>query len=409
MTRCLVFVVCFVMCRVLVAAEPAPGKPVLWVVHAGWCAPCRLFARAWEDDEEFRDALMDCYSVRSLDWDKPNERAFAIGLGINNPATGRPSLPTFVGVRFDSRRQISFGFAVSGAAAEIERAKADLLVELGVQWPRQRALEGEQKRLGPRAAESGSASAPDPVPEAAAVDSVARDSLAKLLAQNRELSKSQAAARESIGRLSSEVGGVRDAFESSRESLEKKIDSSRVDVNSISSSVRESVERLIVERVGGAAPAAGGVGSAGVESPAGGISSKWLAVAGFAAKVGIAVAAPEVALPLSGGLTVAGLALSWIRRRRAARRPGVLGSAANPISVLDHGQVRTDTKFVVTETDVLGEAYAEAVRRCANQHREANPGAVDLLQQLDGVARQLAHGQRIVRRPKTSSASETLP
>jgi hypothetical protein len=81
----------------------------------------------------------------------------------------------------------------------------------------------------------------------------------------------------------------------------------------------------------------------------------------------------------------------------------------NPIRVADGGDVRTETKFVVTETDVLGEAFKEAIRRVGNTHRESSPHIVEALKQVDAAAMQLAHGKRVTRRPAMAPVSESDP
>jgi hypothetical protein len=83
-----------------------------------------------------------------------------------------------------------------------------------------------------------------------------------------------------------------------------------------------------------------------------------------------------------------------------------LGHSSNPIVVSDSYGPRTETKFVRHETDVLGESYAEAIRRVGNMHRESQPGIIDVLKQVDSAAQQLAHGRRVVRRPLTESTTE---
>ena len=138
-----------------------------------------------------------------------------------------------------------------------------------------------------------------------------------------------------------------------------------------------------------------------------GTGDKWLQLGAWAARTAVTIAAPEIAIPGSAALTAAGLALSWLRRKRQARQPGVLGSRSNPITVHEPAAVQTETKYVVTESDVLGEAYREAARRVANTYREKNPAIVDVLKQLDGAATQIAHGARVQRRQP--AASETLP
>ena len=136
-----------------------------------------------------------------------------------------------------------------------------------------------------------------------------------------------------------------------------------------------------------------------------GIGDQWSGVFGTIASGLVTVAAPQYAIPLSLLTTAAGVGITWYRRRKQNR---LLGTATNPITV-QNTRTATATKYVVHESDVLGEAYREAVRRVGNDHRESNPFVIEILQQVDGVAEQLAHGQRIVRRPQTAAAAETLP
>lgn len=142
------------------------------------------------------------------------------------------------------------------------------------------------------------------------------------------------------------------------------------------------------------------------------LSSSWVSVMKSLAVGAVAIAAPQVAIPLTAGLGAAGWLWSKRKQRLAKVRPAppaALGSNANPITFFEPASTKTETKYVVTESDVLGEAYKEAVRRVGNSHRERMPGIVDVLKQVDAAAQHIAHGARVVRRPTTESQSETLP
>lgn len=137
--------------------------------------------------------------------------------------------------------------------------------------------------------------------------------------------------------------------------------------------------------------------------------SGWRSLGRKALATGITLAAPQYAIPLSIATGIAGCVIRRRQQRKAGQRPAALGSSSNPITMHEPAATKTETKYVVTESDVLGEAYREAVRRVGNSHRERMPGIVDVLKQIDEAATHIAHGQRVVRRPKAQSQSETLP
>lgn len=387
-------------------------KPTLVIVHADWCQPCRVFDKVFEIDPVFRKALQDAFTLKSLDWQVPSERAAAIAMGIER-------VPAYVVIRGNRRVAVSVGFAGSMNAAEVDTAIAGLMNDLHVEWPPAR-MEAPPKSepKPPRVV------APDPprVISGPTVDQIARDGITKLASESKQLRDAQQETQKAVAGLQSDVSAVRSQVSESREILSQQLkqshESTRSELTTITDRLKESIERTILQPappvpstrptlpVPDAHIDGGDISTEMKTSP---VASKWLSVLAWAGRTGLAIAAPEVAIPGSALLTAAGFALQMLRRRRAARQPAPLGHSSNPIVINEAGPVRTETKFVRTETDVLGEAYAEAIRRVGNIHRESQPFVVDVLQQVDAAARQLAHGQRVVRRPVTEPTSETSP
>jgi hypothetical protein len=389
-----------------------PEKPTLMIVHADWCQPCRVFDEVFKIDPVFRGALQNAFTLKSLDWQVPSERAAAVAMGIER-------VPSYIVLRGNRRVAVSEGFAFDMNAKAVDAAIAGLMNDLHVEWPPSR-VEAPQKSQPkpPRVV------APDPprVNAGPAHDQIARDGITKLASESKQLRDAQQETQKAVAGLQSDVSAVRSQVSESREILSQQLkqshESTRSELTTITDRLKESIERTILQPAPAvrATPPISPVPAADIdvenistEMKTGPVASKWLAVLAWAGRTGLAIAAPEVAIPGSALLTAAGFAVQMMRRRRAARQPAPLGHATNPIVINEAGPVRTETKFVRTETDVLGESYAEAIRRVGNIHRESQPFVVDVLQQVDAAARQLAHGQRVVRRPVTEPTSETSP
>lgn len=387
-----------------------PEKPTLMIVHADWCQPCRVFDKVFEIDPVFRKALQDAFTLKSLDWQVPSERAAAVAMGIER-------VPAYVVLRGNRRVAVSVGFAGSMNAAEVDTAIAGLMNDLHVEWPPAEAPQKSELKP-PRMV------APDPprVISGPAVDQSARDGVTKLASETKQLRDAQQQTQKAVEGLQVDVSAVRSQVSESREILSQQLkqshESTRSELTTITDRLKQTIERTILQPapIVQAAPPISPVRDARIdgtdistEMESVPVASKWMSVLAWAGRTGLAIAAPEVAIPGTALATAAGFALQMLRRRRAARQPAPLGHASNPIVINEAGPVRTETKFVRTETDVLGEAYAEAIRRVGNTHRESQPFIVDVLQQVDGVAKQLAHGQRVVRRPVTEPTSETSP
>lgn len=416
MTRGALLALCLSLASLCGAAtypqQVAPQKPQLIIVHADWCQPCRVFDAIWLSDKNFRDALRDAFDVRELDWQVPTQRADAIALGTQR-------LPTYIVLRRNQRVAMHTGFAGSMNAREVDTAITELMNALHVEWPRVRTRVN-QIPTKPQP-ETPRVVAPDPprVNAGPAVDQTARDGITKLASESRQLQEAQKQTQQAVQGLQSDVAEVRSQVSESREILSEQLkqshESTRSEITTITDRLKESIERTIEKAVPTTPPAStvpaseiaiDETANISTEMQPGPTASKWLNVLAWAGRTGLAIAAPEIALPGGALLTAAGFAVQMMRRRRAARQPAPLGHISNPIVLSETTGPKTETKFVMTETDVLGEAYAEAIRRVGNTHRESQPFVVDVLKQVDGVAQQLAHGRRVVRRPKTEPTSE---
>ncbi len=375
----------------LVAFAQQRSKPTLFIVHADWCPPCRVFDTTFTRNEEFQTALRRAAELRELDWDKPDERAYAIKhLKVDQ-------IPAYVLVRDGRVVSKHIGFTSSLTPAAVDEAIRELMDTLNIEWPPARSAAKAAPRPDPRPSPSP-ARPPGPM-----VDREARDSIAKLASQSKELTED---VRELQNQVTESNKASRTQLESISQNLQKSIESTRT-------STREELQTIIRERIADSGSPAQIQGTADIsteissdKSAPGPTASKWMAVLSKAGRLGLWLLGPEVAIPGSIGLTVAGLGLRWLMKRR---KPKPLGTVENPIRVADNGDVRTETKFVVSETDVLGESFKEAIRRVGNAHRESSPHIVDVLKQVDAAATQLAHGKRVTRRPAMAPVSESDP
>jgi len=379
------------LCFPLVAFGQDGGqRRVLIIVTRDNCPPCDVFDRLYTIDRALREALNRAFDVRELDLDIPSQRMAAERLGVK-------VAPAFLVLRDEKPVSTHFGFSPTMEVASVNRAIADLMDDLGVEWPVPRAEPPRKSKPAPRRP------APEPQPEIPWKPLPLPEKAGPVVDQ---------VAREQIGQLDRKVESLRSEVSNSASKLQSKIEQeskeSRSQFESISKSIKESISLIerekIIER-----PAESNESNAeSTESneSTGPTASKWLKVLGWAAKTGIAVAAPEIALPGAAGLAVLGFGWRWWKNRR---RPRPLGSAENPIRFADPAEVKTETKYVLSETDILGEAYKEAIRRVGNQNRETAPNIIEVLKQVDAAASQLAHGKRVARRPYVAPVSANAP
>lgn len=328
-------------CAALISAaafDPTPAtKPILYVVHSDSCPPCRIFDRTWTDQRSFRDALQDKFDVRELDWDVAGQKAWAIRLGADR-------LPTYFVVKDNRLIAKHVGFAPSRDPQAVAAAIVDLMQSLHVEWPRQRVRaepSGETNRTNPETIEPKREAAEPktvppvaaPVPSGPTIDQGAREGITKLASETRELKDAQQKTQQAVQGLQSEVAEVRSQMSKSQQIISQQLkeshDTTRSEFSKITDRLKETIERTISQ----AAPAnpSGGLSFPPVspsvsgsdistEMPTGPTSSKWLDVLKWAGKTALMIGAPEIALPASAGLTALGIAMTWLRRRRAARK-----------------------------------------------------------------------------------------
>lgn len=362
------FIVAVFLVSVSVASAPGQ-KPILLIVHAEWCPPCRMFDRVWDEDPEFKAALRRAFEVRSLDWDKPLEQAQAIELGVTN-------LPTFIVMRGRLKIASSVGFTTS--RSELDKVKAKLMQDLRVEWPPSRQPVVPAPPVQPPDPRPAVPRAVDPQAAVPPVDQIAREQIEKT--------------QQAIG------------------SLEKRIteshESTRTEIQSVTERIREILDR----RLESTAERSEFSDLQSVEPEPSGVpvrsetSTKWISFLTKAGKVALVVAAPEFVIPGSIGLTVLGVGAAWLKSRRRTkprddpvRENNQHGSLQGSVTVLRDSESRPNTAnhYVVKETDRAGEAYKEALRRMTAAYKSDKPGIVDVARQIEHVAQEILRGQTV--------------
>lgn len=377
----------------LVACGQEDRQRVLIIVTRDFCPPCDVFDRVYTIDRELREALHRAFDVRELDLDIPSQRLAAERLGVK-------AAPAFLVLRDEKPVSTHFGFSPTMEVQSVNRAIADLMDDLGVEWPVPRAEPPRKSEPAPRRP------APEPQPEIPWKPLPLPEKAGPVVDQ---------VAREQIGQLDRKVESVRSEVSQSASKLQSKIEQesreSRSQFESISKSIKESISLIdrekIIERERPAEPAKPEpIEQAEATEPT---SSKWLKVLGWAAKTGLTIAAPEIALPGAAGLAVLGLGWQWMKGRRQARRQRPVDATAAEIPPavvrVDQERRQSENHYIVKESDTVGEAYKEACRRVAAARKSDQPGIVDVIKQIDHVAGEIVRGRKIVDRPNNAPRS----
>ncbi len=406
--RAILFLCCVGLSVPAFAAEP-PAKPILLIIHSDQCPPCRVFDRVYTIDSDLRTALNRAFDVRELDLCVPSQRIEAERYGVKD-------VPTFLVLRNGKPVSTHRGFASTMEVAAVNRAIADLMDDLQVEWPVPKVDPPRKSPPpSPRVEPKPIASTSHPGPT---IDQVARDGITKLAAQSRELQESQQKTQSQVAAIAADVQKIRSEVTESHNGLRSQIESgsrqSRTQLETISRTMRESLKSIESERVSTreelesiirgrvesvqAAKVPADI-SAEMSAP-GPTASKWLRVLAWAGRTGLAIAAPEVAIPGSIGLTLAGLALSWIQKRRASRPvPVPVPSRVQteprvvPIAVdapPSPQRIHTETHFVNVERDTHEQAHAWAKEQLARRY----PGATPTLETLDSLIAQFKEGRK---------------
>lgn len=347
------FLACLLLCVFLPVAagqNRIAQKPILIVVKASWCRPCKNFAVVWDQSRELREALTDAFDMRELDWDLPGERAEAMRLGAT-------AIPTFIALRGTRRIAVSEGYAATLDRAAVQQATAELMQDLGVEWPRV----ATQAQPLPDVVAPIPRPIPTPAGSSDAVDSVARDGVAKLIGQAADLQAVQEKTQSSVETLKADIGDVRAkigdvsrSVEESSGAIAKQLKQSQEQTNAAIAQVAGEVRKSLDAKPGTTNPQlskpTGKPDSfdwmfdespkvpnvspdISTEIKPGPTVSKWLSLAAWIGRTGVAIAAPEIAIPGSIGITLAGFALRWLTSRKGTGlRPGTFPGLQSRVS-----------------------------------------------------------------------------
>lgn len=357
-------------------------KPTLIIVKQPYCPPCKVFDEIYRIDEEVRFALNRGFTLRQLDLSIPSQREEAKRYGVDRA-------PVFLVLRGGKVVSTSIGFSPTMQVQSVNKALRDLMDDLGVEWPPSR----EEPATGPKLPADSGPKLPAPQQQGPQIDQIARERINQLNVQQDLIRREVGEVRSSVTQSAAEL----------KAQLDRDAQRAKEQLDGITKAIHGATGLTQTPPV---VPSTKPEEIVEPENTPGPTASKWLKLFAWVAKTGVAVAAPEIAIPGSLGLGVLGFGLRWLLKKK---EPQPLGSQLNPIMVHNPGDVKTETKWVVSETDLLGEAYREATRRLGNTHRETSPQIVEVLQQLDAVANQLAHGKRIARRPSVVPVSEDSP
>jgi hypothetical protein len=362
-------------------------KPVLYVVESDSCPPCRAFQNAWTNTPGFADLLRSRYDVKGLHWENDQQRARAQQMGVT-------ALPSFVIFSRDGRR---LGM-IEGYSTEYA-----LLTDLRLP-PLTRPISQQRTQPQPSAQSRDSAATPRGFSTDRKANNQGTD-----VPRSPESPRATAdeAARREIQRL-----------EQSMQSLQRQLR----DVGKAPESSQElqSLRRTVEELKAAAAKSAAAAGSQlqnslpvtpilTPEAPPSSTSGLFA----LALKVGTTLLLPEVAIP-TGAISIAATVGGWwLGRRRRNQRQRIpdqsqdsasSGSEQNSVTVLRDSTTRQNTAnhFIVKETDRVGEAYKEAIRRITAAYKSDKPGIVDVASQIEHVAQEILRGQNVTSRASTA-------
>lgn len=402
--RCLLSALLFlqlnVMCSLTaaVSATSVSQKPVLLVVHSDACLPCRDFDRAWQSDERFRTALQNLFDVRSLNWNNPQQRKQAQDLGVS-------LLPSFVAQTSDGWSDPVAGYV------DTPDGKADLLNVLRLTQPQVRAPRPERRAESDRPPVQT-------VTQSTTIDTEAREQIRQISrtqqaigedlkelssAVNRSVSDSRKTA-EQLQSVQQDVAGIRSEVGRTAQSLTQQIrqtreatrSDTRTELRTVTERLNSTISETIHDRLKHISTEIP-VAKTPRQDPAGN------PVAGWILKLGLSGAAAYFGLPIAGAGLAAGV-VSWIVTRRRSRRRAAAGpidgASGDRVTVLREDVTRktTDNHYVVKETDRVGEAYKEAIRRTCAAYKNDKPGIVDVARQIEHVANELLRGQDVTAR-----------
>jgi hypothetical protein len=310
-----------------------PQEPTIYVVTAPWCAPCARFQSDWDNVPGLAELIGTQYAVKRCNWDRPSEQMWARRRGVTQ-------MPTFL---------VCYRGEIIERWSGYNGNWREVLQKLGLDdYVNADGSIGPQKPAPAQPRQEQ----PKPPPPAPKVDlKPINDRLGNLEGLIRNLSQTR--------------------------------ESPKQEVSPFADSAAPKSQ-----------PAPEPTAAATQDAKPGGLSADWGAVIGAVAKVGLAAAAPEIALP-AGALSVAGFLFSaWQKRSRAGNsepRQVVRQETVREVPVV----VATDTppqpaKVVTTShyVPVERETHREAWQWAADNYARKYPGSDGLIQTLNSMISQ---------------------
>jgi hypothetical protein len=309
-----------------------PQEPTIYVVTAPWCQPCQRFQSDWNNVPGLAELIGTQYAVKRCNWDRPSDQMWARRRGVTQ-------IPTFL---------VCYRGEIIERWSGYNGNWREVLQKLGLD-----DYVNEDGSIGPRKP------APAPAPQE----------------QQR-----QPAATVDLKPISDRLGNL--------EGLIRNLSQSREIPQ------KEASPFADPEPAPKQPEASQPTAAATQEAKPGGLASSWGEVFGVAAKVGLAVVAPEIALP-AGALSVASVLYRAWRSKRGASNPEprqvVRQQTVREVPVVvatqtppPPQQVVTQNQYVPIDVNTHADAYAWASAELVRQY----PGAQGTVAMLGSLIEQ---------------------
>ena len=325
-----------------------PQEPTIYVVTAPWCAPCARFQSDWDNVPGLAELIGTQYAVKRCNWDRPSEQMWARRRGVTQ-------IPTFLVCYRGEIVERWSGY--NGNWREVlQRVGLDDYVNADGSIGPQKPAPAQPRQEQPKP--------PPPATPAPKVDlKPINDRLGNLEGLIRNLSQTRESPKQEISPFADPPPPK-------------------------------------------SQPAPEPTAAATQDAKPGGLSADWGAVIGAVAKVGLAAAAPEIALP-AGALSVAGYLFSaWQKRSRAGNSeprqvvrqdtvrevPVVVTTQAPPPAA----RVIETVTHVPVENDSHRRAFNEAARRVVADY----PGQSGTIEFLRSMIQQIEDGEQAKKEAK---------
>jgi len=389
-----VVTIAVLMCAVAVGGQPH-ARQTLYIFHAESCGPCRQLDRALRTDAAFKQALESRFCIHSIDMQtqRPSERKLIARLKIT-------AVPAFV--------VLANGQEVTRVVGFWPGKKRELVAALSVRA--NPAVNGPQRTQPPQPKQ--------PKQRPRQVEPEQSSEIQRLLDSIDHLSRRLDDAEGERERLLDQAEDDRhQALQNQNQKHAAELKALRqqlrnaASAHSHESSKAEDAEQL--DSIFGSSetlrdsPAADAPEQTAQPPPTNDstASESGRSTLGWIARVGLMVAAPEVAILGSAALTVAGFFLGRWRERRRRRNgsrwsdPPISHDRTTVVRLPEQERTTTENHYIVKETDDVGEAYKEALRRMTATYKSDKPGIVDVVQQIDHIAGEIIRGRRVTDRP----------